>query len=60
LRTLKKKQPDAAGKTTEELTDAQLATAGASKDLQSLGFSLATYAVPAVNKFATALESVTG
>ena len=54
-----KKQAEAAGKTTEELTDAQLATAGASKDLQSLGFSLATYAVPAVNKFASALQSVT-
>jgi hypothetical protein len=53
------KTANAAGKTTEELTDAQLATAGASKDLQSLGFSLATYAVPAVNKFATALQSVT-
>ena len=55
-----KKQAEASGKTTEEFTDAQLATAGASKNLQSLGFSLATYAVPAVNKFATALESVTG
>jgi flagellum-specific peptidoglycan hydrolase FlgJ len=57
---LQRKQKEASGKTTEELTDAQLATAGASKNLQSLGFSLATYAVPAVNKFATALESVTG
>ena len=54
------KTANAAGKTTEEFTDAQLATAGASKNLQSLGFSLATYAVPAVNKFASALESVTG
>jgi hypothetical protein len=54
------KTAKAAGQTTEELTDAQLATAGASKNLQSLGFSLATYAVPAVNKFATALEEATG
>jgi hypothetical protein len=51
---------NADGKLTEEFTGAQLATAGASKDLQSLGFSLATYAVPAVNKFAGALERVTG
>jgi hypothetical protein len=54
------KTANAAGRTTEEFTDAQLATAGASKNLQSLGFSLATYAVPAVNKFATALEDATG
>lgn len=54
------KTANAAGKTTTELTDAQMATAGASKNLQSLGFSLATYAVPAVNKFATALEGATG
>jgi LAS superfamily LD-carboxypeptidase LdcB len=50
----------AAGKTTQEFVDAQLATAGASKNLQSLGFSLATAAIPAVNKFASALEQVTG
>ena len=55
-----RKQAEASGKTTEEFTDAQLATAGASKNLQSLGFSLATYAVPAVNKFSGALEKVTG
>jgi hypothetical protein len=55
-----KEQMEAAGKTTTEFTDAQLATAGASKNLQSLGFSLATYAVPAVNKFAGALERITG
>ena len=53
-------QRKASGKLTDDLVDAKLATAGASKDLQSLGFSLAIYAVPAVNKFATALESVTG
>jgi len=51
---------NADGKLTGELVDAQLATAGASKDLQSLGFSLAVTGVSAVNKFATALESVTG
>jgi hypothetical protein len=55
-----RQQMEATGKTTTEFTDAQLATAGASKNLQSLGFSLATYAVPAVNKFATALEKITG
>lgn len=55
-----RKQSEASGKTTQEFTDAQLATAGASKNLQSLGFSLATYAVPAVNKFASSLETVTG
>ncbi len=53
-------QRTASGQLTDDLVNAQLATAGASKDLQSLGFSLATLAVPAVNKFATALESVTG
>ena len=53
-------QRKASGQLTEDLTNAQLATAGASKDLQSLGFSLAVTGVSAVNKFATALESVTG
>jgi D-alanyl-D-alanine carboxypeptidase len=60
---LEKAQQDqmtASGKTTEEFVGAQLATADASKNLQSLGFSLATAAIPAVNKFATALDNVTG
>jgi muramidase (phage lysozyme) len=51
---------EASGKTTTQFTDAQLATAGASKNLQSLGFSLATFAIPAVDKFAGALEKITG
>ena len=53
-------QTEASGEMTEKFTNAQLSTANASKNLQSLGFSLATYAVPAVDKFATALDSVTG
>jgi hypothetical protein len=57
--TIKKNQSET-GKVTQEFVDAQLATAGASKDLQGLGFSLATVAIPAVNKFAGALERVTG
>lgn len=52
-------QMHAAGKTTEEFVNAQMATADASKNLQNLGFSLATAAIPAVNKFATALDDVT-
>jgi hypothetical protein len=55
-----RRQAEASGKTTTEFTDAQLATAGASKNIQSLGFSLATYAIPAVDKFAGALEKITG
>lgn len=55
-----RRQMEASGKTTTEFTDAQLATAGASKNIQSLGFSLATYAIPAVDKFASGLEKVTG
>ena len=50
----------ATGKNTQEFVDAQKATAKASKDLQELGFRLAIYAVPAVNKFAEALAKVTG
>ena len=53
-------QRDASGKLTEEFTDAQLATADASKNLQSLGFSLAVFAVPAVNKFANVLNDAVG
>jgi hypothetical protein len=57
---IQKKQMNASGKTTEEFTSAQLATAGASKDLQSLGFTLAKTALPAVDAFATGLKKVTG
>jgi len=53
-------QRDASGKLTEEFTDASLATADASKGLQSLGFSLAIFAVPAVKKFATVLNDAVG
>lgn len=53
-------QRNAAGKTTEEFVDAQLATAGAAKDLQTLGFTLAKNAIPAVDAFATGLKTVTG
>ena len=50
----------ATGKNTEAFVGAQSATAKASKDIQELGFSLAVYAVPTVEKFAKALEKVTG
>jgi hypothetical protein len=55
-----KKQAEASGKTTEEFTNANLAVANSSKNLQSLGFSLANAAIPAVDAFATGLEKVTG
>jgi len=60
IAAIQKKQMTASGKTTEEFTSAQLATAGASKDLQSLGFTLAKTAIPAVDAFATGLKKVTG
>jgi len=59
IAAVQKKQMTASGKTTQEFTDAQLATAGASKNLQSLGFSLAETAIPAVESFASGLEQVT-
>jgi hypothetical protein len=60
IEAIQKKQMTASGKSTEEFTSAQLATAGASKDLQSLGFTLARTAIPAVDAFATGLKKVTG
>jgi len=45
---------------TEKFVDANLATAGVAKNIQSLGFSLASLAVGPVKRFATALENVTG
>lgn len=54
-----KKQSDASGELTEDFTKAQLATANSSKSLQSLGFSLAKAAVPAVNLFAQTLDKAT-
>jgi hypothetical protein len=55
-----KKQSEAAGELTEDFTKAQLATANSSKNLQSLGFSLAKAAVPAVTLFAETLDKATG
>ena len=57
---LQEKQKKASGKTTEEFTDAQMAVAGSSKNLQSLGFTLAKAAIPAVDAFASGLQKVTG
>jgi hypothetical protein len=55
-----KKQSEASGELTEDFTKAQLATANSSKNLQSLGFSLAKAAVPAVKLFAETLDKATG
>lgn len=60
IAAIQKKQATASGKTTDAFTSAQLATAGASKDLQSLGFSLTEAAIPAVDAFASGLKKVTG
>jgi hypothetical protein len=49
----------ASGKNTEQFTKAQLAVANSSKNLQSLGFSLAEAAIPAVELFATTLDKAT-
>ena len=56
---IQEKQTKASGKNTEAFTSAQLATANASKNLQSLGFSLAEAAIPAVEVFAKTLDGVT-
>lgn len=60
IEAIQKKQMNASGKNTEAFTKAQLATADASKNLQSLGFSLAEAAIPAVEKFANVLDETTG
>jgi hypothetical protein len=60
IEAIQKKQMTASGKNTEEFTKAQLAVANSSKNLQSLGFSLAEAAIPAVELFATTLDKVTG
>jgi hypothetical protein len=60
IEAIQKKQMTASGKNTEQFTNAQLATANASKSLQSLGFSLAEKAIPAVDAFASGLDKVTG
>lgn len=51
---------NASDKSTKEFTDAQAAVAGANKNVQELGFTLAKKALPAVDAFATGLEKVTG
>jgi hypothetical protein len=60
IEAIQKKQMTASGKNTEEFTKAQLAVANSSKNLQSLGFSLAKAAIPAVELFATTLDKATG
>jgi hypothetical protein len=60
IAAVQKKQMTASGKNTEEFTKAQLAVANSSKNLQSLGFSLASAAIPAVELFATTLDKATG
>jgi len=60
IEATQKKQMTASGKNTEEFTKAQLAVANSSKSLQSLGFSLARAAIPAVELFATTLDKATG
>ena len=52
-------QKEAAGALTEDFVDANLAVANSSKNLQSLGFSLAKAAVPAVKLFAEVLDEAT-
>ena len=56
---IQEKQASASGKNTAAFTSAQLATANASKNLQSLGFSLAEAAIPAVETFAKTLDGAT-
>ena len=55
-----KKLTNSESELTENFVDANLATAGVAKNIQSLGFSLASLAVGPVKRFATALENVTG
>lgn len=59
IEAIQKKQMTASGKNTEAFTSAQMATANASKNLQSLGFSLAEAAIPAVELFAKTLDEAT-
>lgn len=60
IAAIQKKQAEATGKTTGKFVDAQLAVANSSKNLQSLGFTLADAAVPAVKLFAETLDKATG
>jgi len=59
IEAIQQKQMTASGKNTEQFTKAQLAVANSSKNLQSLGFSLAEAAIPAVELFATTLDKAT-
>lgn len=59
IEKMQKKQMTASGKTTDQFVNAQLAVANTSKTLQQMGFDLAEFAIPAVNKFADGLESAT-
>jgi len=54
------KQATASGKLTENITDAQLAAANTSKNLQSLSFSFASLASGPIKSFAEQLEKATG
>lgn len=59
IATVQKRQAEAAGQSTEEFVSAQMAIANTSKNIQGLGFSLATAAIPAVNEFAKVIEKFT-
>lgn len=59
IEKMQKRQMTAAGKNTDQFVNAQLAIANTNKTLQQMGFDLAEFAIPAVNKFAEGLESVT-
>ena len=54
-----KKQADASGALTKDFTAAQMAVANSSKNIQTLGFTLAILAVPAVETFAEGLNDLT-
>jgi flagellum-specific peptidoglycan hydrolase FlgJ len=59
IAAVQKRQAEAAGDTTKAFVAAQMAVADSSKNIQKLGFDLATAAIPAVNKFAESLKKVT-
>jgi hypothetical protein len=56
---IQKRQAAASGELTDDFASAALATANSSKNLQSLGFSLARFAIPAVDLFAETLDKAT-
>jgi hypothetical protein len=55
-----KKMTESDSKLTETMVDANLATAGAAKNIQSLGFSLASLAAGPVKRFSNAIEYASG